>query len=422
MFKIKNLFAFCLMGVLWLNAHNAYAISKLDFFAPVADITDKIGKVKIKIEDVYNKQLEILNAKVQKVAGREGAMIFSYLRQNATAIITSAAKGQFYAADYTGSGMWDAIKGELGNYKLDYATLYTQAERYMQAREEEKVKRVAAMEKELLKMQAEKEALNKRYIARTSETQLTDAEIARLKELEIGIPKLQKEIAWEQQRNAAEDAKYQKMRQTLDGQQQKINKLVEKTSREEVVNMLGKQSAKLFDSKKDEENEELYSLAQDKLFLKKNEPENPDNMDRVRKIRQQEYFKAVKNSMETVVTTYASMEEIKERSLGCSDAATQMAQGVFGASAMRICIELQNAKVAARYMEILLAQIRMETTGDMQFWSDKYKLEDYDKDMTTFNLDDYKMKKQTLFKKVKAKAQAAAQDKINNFTSKYSGF
>ena len=422
MFKIKNLFAFCLMGVLWLNAHNAYAISKLDFFAPVADITDKIGKVKIKIEDVYNKQLEILNAKVQKVAGREGAMIFSYLRQNATSIVTSAAKGQFYAADYTGSGMWDAIKGELGNYKLDYATLYTQAERYARAREEEKVKRVAAMEKELLKMQAEKEALNKRYIARTSETQLTDAEIARLKELEVGIPKLQKEIAWEQQRNVTEDTKYQKMRQTLDGQQQKINKLVEKTSREEVVNMLGQQSAKLFDSKKNEENEELYSLAQDKLFLKKNEPENPDNMDRVRKIRQQEYFKAVKNSMETVVTTYASMEEIKERSLGCSDAATQMAQGVFGASAMRICIELQNAKVAARYMEILLAQIRMETTGDMQFWSDKYKLEDYDKDMTTFNLDDYKMKKQTLFKKVKAKAQAAAQDKINNFTNVYSGF
>lgn len=427
MLKIKNLFAFCLASVFLLNIHNAYAIAKLDFFAPVADIADKIGKVKIKIENVYNTQLEKLNAKVEKVAGREGVMIFTYLRKNSAAIATSAAKGQFFAADYTGSGLWNAIKGELGNYKLDYATLYTQADRYVQMREQEKIKRITAMEKEMLKMQAEKDALDKRFLAKNPNDPLSEAEANRLKELEEAIPKLKKAIAWEQERNSREDKKYQDMQQKLNAMQEQTNKLVAKTSEMEVVNLLGQQTLKLFgNSDKDEETEELYTMAQDKFFLKKNEPENPDNMERVRNIRKQEYFKAVKNSMETVVTTYTSLEEIKERSVKCTDAATQMAQGVFGAASMRVCVELQNAKVAARYMEILLAQIRMETTKDMQFWRDKYKLEDYDKDITTFNLDDYKMQKQTLFKKLKAKAQATIkgkiQDKITDFTNVYSGF
>ena len=425
--KIKNLFAFCLMSAFLLNTHNANAISKLDFSAPIADVNDKVGKVKMKIENVYNTQLEKLNAKIHKVTGREGSMVFNYLRKNGAAIVTSAAKGQFYAADYTGSGLLNAIKSELGNYKLDYATLYNQAERYVQSREQEKIQKIASMEKEMLKLEAEKEALNKRFIAKNPNQPLSEAEISRLKELEETIPQIQKAIAWEQERNVKEDAEYKKLQQQLSAQQNIINSLTAKTSEEEVVNLLGKQTLKLFGtSGKDEENEELYTMAQDKFFLKKNEPENPDNMERVRKIRKQEYYKALKNSMETVVTTYSSVEEIKERSVNCTDAATKMAQGIFGAMAMRVCVELQNAKVAARYMEILLAQIRLETTRDMQFWNDKYKLEDYDKDMTTFNLDDYKMQKQTLFKKLQAKAQSAikskVQDKISDFTNVYSGF
>ncbi len=427
MFRLKDLFAFCMLSALLGISHNAQAFSKLDFSAPVADIADKVGKTKEKIENVYNTQLEILNAKVEKVAGREGAMIFGYLKKNAGAIVTSAAKGQFYAGDFTGSGMWNALKGELGNLKLDYANSYRQAQLYLQAREQEKLKRKAAMEKELAKMQSEYSALNQRLTGKKAGEELSDEEKARLEELEAGIPKLQKEIAWEEEKNAAEDANYKKMQEKIKTQQKKINEMTAKTSEKEVVDMLGKQTKKLFEREgKDEENTELYTLVQDKLFLKKAEPENPENMNRVRKIRKQEYYKAVKNAMETAVTTYTSIEEIKERSLGCADAATQMAQGVFGAAAMRVCVELQNAKIAARYMEILLAQIRMETTYEMSFWRDKYKLQDYDKDMTTFNLDDYKMTKQTLFKKLKNKAQTAATNKINDtingFTNVYSGF
>lgn len=413
----KYLLAFCLMSAILLATHNVYAIAKLDFFAPVSDIADKIGKVKMKIETVYNTQLEKLNAKVEKVAGREGAMIFKYVQKNAGSIVTSAAKGQFFAADFTGSGMWNALKSELGDLKLDFAKAQRLLANYVEAREQEKLGKKKAMETELAKLQAEHQALN---IA-MKEMQDKGEEIPeniqqRFVELEKAIPELQKEVKTVMEKDVTESQVYAKMIADIEAKQQKVNALVAKTSEDYLVNILGQKSIDLFSKKADEdETKELYADGLQKFFLGEYEVVNPENAERIMRLRREEYYKAVKNAMETTITIETSMSEIAERSLACTDAATNKAQGIFGASGSRICVELQNAKVAARHMEILLAQIRLSTTKEMQSWTDKYKLDDYSRDFTKFNLDDYVLKKESLYKKAKNKAKAAINDKITNF-------
>ena len=413
----KYLSAFCLMSMMLFAFHNAYAVMKLDFFSPVSDIADKIGKVKIKIETVYNTQVEKLNAKVKKVAGREGAMIFSYVQKNAGAIVTSAAKGQFYAADYTGSGMWDALKSELGDLKLDYVKVQRQLERYVEEREREKLNKKQAMETELTKMEAEYQALNKVMKELEDKGEPIPEDVKnRFLQLEQSIPELKKEKQKVMEKDVKESKTYEKMMEDIRAKKEKVDKLVAKTSEDSLVNTLGKKTTDLFSKKaEDDETKTLYENGTQKFFLGEYEPINPENTERVMKLRKQEYYKAVKNAMETTITTHTSLGEIEERSKACTDAATNQAQGIFGASGIRICVELQNAKVAARYMEILLAQIRLATTKEMQTWRDKYKLEDYGKDITKFNLDDYVLKKDTLFRKAKNKAKSAINDKITNF-------
>ena len=413
----KYLSAFCLMSMMLFAFHNAYAVMKLDFFSPVSDIADKIGKVKIKIETVYNTQVEKLNAKVKKVAGREGAMIFSYVQKNAGAIVTSAAKGQFYAADYTGSGMWDALKSELGDLKLDYVKVQRQLERYVEEREREKLNKKQAMETELTKMEAEYQALNKVMKELEDKGEPIPEDVKnRFLQLEQSIPELKKEKQKVMEKDVKESKTYEKMMEDIRAKKEKVDKLVAKTSEDSLVNTLGKKTTDLFSKKaEDDETKTLYENGTQKFFLGEYEPINPENTERVMRLRKQEYYKAVKNAMETTITTHTSLGEIEERSKACTDAATNQAQGIFGASGIRICVELQNAKVAARYMEILLAQIRLATTKEMQTWRDKYKLEDYGKDITKFNLDDYVLKKDTLFRKAKNKAKSAINDKITNF-------
>lgn len=413
----KYLSAFCLMSMMLFAFHNAYAVMKLDFFSPVSDIADKIGKVKIKIETVYNTQVEKLNAKVKKVAGREGAMIFSYVQKNAGAIVTSAAKGQFYAADYTGSGMWDALKSELGDLKLDYVKVQRQLERYVEEREREKLNKKQAMETELTKMEAEYQALNKVMKELEDKGEPIPEDVKnRFLQLEQSIPELKKEKQKVMEKDVKESKTYEKMMEDIRAKKEKVDKLVAKTSEDSLINTLGKKTTDLFSKKaEDDETKTLYENGTQKFFLGEYEPINPENTERVMKLRKQEYYKAVKNAMETTITTHTSLAEIEERSKACTDAATNQAQGIFGASGIRICVELQNAKVAARYMEILLAQIRLATTKEMQTWRDKYKLEDYGKDITKFNLDDYVLKKDTLFRKAKNKAKSAINDKITNF-------
>jgi len=240
----------------------------------------------------------------------------------------------------------------------------------------------------------------------------------RFLELEKAIAHMRQEMEKVMQEDVTEDEQYKKMQAGITEREKKIGELTRLTSEDELVNLLGTESAKLFaEDTPDEETEAAYDNVAGRFFLRENEAENSDTIERIMKERKKEYYKAVTNSLEKMIKTYTSVDEIKERSVACTDAATGMAQGVFGAAGMRVCVELQNAKVAARYMEELLAQIRLETTSEMQSWKDKYRLEDYEKDLTKFNLDDYVLKKETLFKRVREQARYTAQKKLDSIGS-----
>ena len=118
-----------------LTATPSFATIKLEFTGPIADILNKIEKVKEKIEDVQSKILKEkekwtnkAEAFMDKTLGTEGAALFKqYVVKSGAGVVKSAAKGQFNAGDYSLSGFTDAIKSDIGNYKLDYATLAAQS-------------------------------------------------------------------------------------------------------------------------------------------------------------------------------------------------------------------------------------------------------------------------------------------------------
>lgn len=409
--------AICLMLVQASCIMPAYAITKLDFTGPVADILDKIKQEKIKYEEWYKSQLEKLNQKILKAYGAEGAELFKNITGSASSIVTSAAKGQFNAGDFTAKGFMEAMGAQLGNYKLDYANLYNQMEDYVNAQERAKLDKKTAMETELLKLSSQRSALND-LIAQNPDDPGNADRLKQMDELDKAMADLQKQIKDNDEQQVADDENIKSLENKMKSLQDQINNITAQTSQDNLMKSLQLEAAKLFGhgntAEQDEDNKELYETALSKLFLAEDEVENTQNVARIMKIRKREYYDALKNSLETVITTYGSIEEIAERSKACREASTKMANGVFGASAMRICTELQNTKIAARYMEILLALMRYETTSEMQIWTNKYKLKDYEKDVTKFNLDDYVLKKENLLKKGKKKLNQAIDDKINS--------
>ena len=412
--------ALCFAAILTLHISNAHAFVKLDFTGPVADVVDKIKQEAIKAEELYKSQLEKLNQKIMKAYGQEGADLFRHITGNTSAIITSAAKGQYNAGDFTARGFIDAISRDLANQQIDYATFYQRLEDYVSAQEQAKLDRKVAMEEELMKLASQRTALND-LIAQNPNDETTDKRKMELDELDKAIASLRTQIKENDEQQIIDDPNKKLLETQLQKYQKQIGKLQENISADNVMGKLQLEAANLFehgfghrDNAEDESNTEIYKTALSRLFLAEDEVENTETVARIMKARKREYYDALKNSLETVVTTYGSIVEISERSKACAEASTKMANGVFGASAMRICTELQNAKVAARYMEILLALIRYETTAEMQMWTNKYKLKDYEKDVTKFNLDDYVMKKESLLKKAKAKAQNALDKKINS--------
>ena len=170
------------------------------------------------------------------------------------------------------------------------------------------------------------------------------------------------------------------------------------------------------------EKQELAGLVQkdiSEFFIAEYDHVGKDNVNKVMKVRKTEYYKAFLNMYKSTITSDKKTQEISEDSVTMVDTSTQEADGLYGAMAMRIGADIQTAKTAARFTELLLAEIRFNTTQDMQTWHDKYKMYDYDKDPTTFNLDDYVLKekdyKQDFVSKQISKQKNNMLDKISNW-------
>lgn len=416
--KYKQKILILVVTFCWIVIKPVWAITKLEATGPAADVVNKIEKIKEKYEDIESKVMqekERLTKKAEslldKTVGTEGAALFkSYVKENGAGIVSSAASGQFNAGDYNLSGFSDAIKSELGNYKLDYATLVAQAEDMIESAEKAKLEKERVIDEQIAKLQSEWDAKN------ALNANLKSEELNKeLDEIAFRIAELTKQKTELSNISIVNSEEQKQMQEQLLATQEVIADYNAKISQDEMLKTLNSEAMSLFSA--DSENEEIasaYADNIDKLFLGRLEFNNSENVARVRKARQQEYLKSEKELLKVIVDTYNSIDETNDRMKKCSQAAGE-AQGLFGGNAMRVCVDIQIAKIAAQYMEMLLAQIRHETSLEIQSWSNQYKYPDYNRDYTKFNLDDYVLTKDDLKSNALDETSSVFGDGILNF-------
>ena len=147
------------------------------------------------------------------------------------------------------------------------------------------------------------------------------------------------------------------------------------------------------------------------IFVGKYEYVGSKNIARVRAKRQQEYYKALQNLMRVLVVGAVKGEEFEKKSEAYLEQTTKV-DGQLGGMAAKIGADVQNAKLAARYLELLLAEMRFNSMVEINSWNDKFK--NTKKDVTKFNLDDYIYKKKSL--------QDTVNNKLQDTISGWQGF
>lgn len=413
----KNFLAIVIVSCV-LTSSPASAITKLEATGPAADVVAKIQKVKEKIEDIQTKIMrekekwtKKANSFLDKTTGTEGAALFKkYVVEPGAGIVHSAAQGQFNAGDFSLSGYTGAIKSQLGDYKLDYATLVAQSRDMIESAEKVKREKEYKISEEIVKLQAEWDAKNRlnaelKSSAVSAELDLIAARISNLKQQQTELSN----------KVIMESDKQKEMQEHMLALQQSMADYNSKISQDELLKKLNTEALSLFTLKMEEaETDALYSENIEKLFLSKYDSGTTDNYERIRKIRKEEYFKAEKNILKVIVDSYNSIEETQNNMMKCMQASTE-AQALFGGNTMRVCVDIQIAKVAAQYMEMLVAQIHHTSSLEIQRWSDRFKLPDYSRDYTKFNLDDYVLTKDDLNFNLKNKISGAVDDTMMKF-------
>lgn len=380
---------------------NSHAIAKLDFPGPISDAINQIQKFGEGVEQKYNAVMETLNTKVRQAVGAEGAALFSVFVKKIERNVVRGVINQ----DFSVNGLF----GDVTNMKLDYATYKNLAEDYSGALQKEKMKKNQDINAEIARL----EALYK-----------VEKDPEKIDEISKQIAELQAQKQANLKQQSLRDEKiqeYQEKTRTLSSSLQDLNAA---TEHEEILKKLENRSRAMFEEEEDPEVEkqELAGLVQkdiSEFFIAEYDHVGKDNVNKVMKVRKTEYYKAFLNMYKSTITSDKKTQEISEDSVTMVDTSTQEADGLYGAMAMRIGADIQTAKTAARFTELLLAEIRFNTTQDMQTWHDKYKMYDYDKDPTTFNLDDYVLKekdyKQDFVSKQISKQKNSMLDKISNW-------
>ena len=385
----------------------------LSFMDPVMDVLKKIEKVKEKIEEKYNTYLETLDAKVQKAFKSEGISLYeSFIADKSNFIIPDFLKGQFNVSTFMKDNLLETLTGELGNMKLDYFNAKNLMDEYVKTAEKVKLDKDAAMKKELAALQSQRAAVNSLLIGNENNEELK----AKLDELDKNIALLNVQIKDNLEISVLDTPEIQKYKNKLTELQNKMDSISGKTSDLELQKMTSIAVDNLFaendNSAVGEDIKEAYKITAEKLFLKEDEIENSENIARINRIRHAEYYNAHRELMHAVINTYNSFPLLEEKINGCAEAG-KVAQGIFGESAMRICADFQNAKAAAWYMDLLLADMRFSVAAEIQTWNQIYKLKNYDRDMSRFDIDEYIMQASDLVPKGK--------NSINNVGNLVSG-
>jgi hypothetical protein len=380
-----------------LFSGKSYAITKLDFVSPTTIIPDLEEKLRQKIQQAYNNALTKLEGKVKRAGDGmvgEGSGLFHELAKKGVSAATTAGTKAMDKTLRNGleAGIdvdWSSgtisynvrfLNNKYANKALDLAKLKAEVENLKESFKAEKEAKNIEMNAQLVELQAkleaaqtdeEKEELQKQ-IAQLKADQadnLVDQEHEReVKEKESLITYLEKDLA-EVQKQADVEKQKEKLQNMADEMFSKV--LGDENNEEEA------------------ENNELYADSIGKFFLKEKEYAAGDALAEVKRNRNIAFYNALQDLAYVSTKGVYESSVISDTSVAYSDTSTE-ADGVYGAMAMRIGGDVQVAKTAARFTELLLAEILYDAASDIVSMP-QYKLNDYDKDVTKLDLDSYEL-------------------------------
>lgn len=411
MSRLYKIFIVALLSLV-VYIPRATAITKLEFTDPVCEMSKKVQKDAEENEQENAEANEKLNEKERRPENGEGTSLFKkFVSKKSTKLVLNALKGQFNVGDSGSEDLSDSSSSNNGNLKLDFDSLLTYTQDLVKSSQKAKLEKTKMIHAQLSALYSERDMLKE--ILDQSPDNAEQVE-ARLKDIEIEIANLEGQSEKILAENTMNNEKIAKNKKAMDALSKQISNLNSQKISSDLLKSLNASTAKLFANKeKDDDAEDVYATNINKLFLGKYDYEGGDGLAKVIKARQQEYYAAVKNLGREYLNTINDIEKSSDRSVNCIDALS-MADGINGQQTMQICVDLQNARVAAGYTGILIAQMRFKAISDIQSWTHMYKFRSYDASPTRFNLDNY------IFQKKKLKFNVS--DKLSSAMSNFKGF
>lgn len=386
----------------FLTCQNTYAVSKLDFFTQVENFGKSVQKEQEKWEKRYGKALYDLHDKAIKAGGAEGGALFNVLQKQMEGSIvnfTDNVKNQAVSGGKVdlGSAFSDITKN-FANAQLTAAMAQSTLDDYKKA--------VAA------ERNAKEKDIDEKLMILEAKLKIIKDDSEEKEKLAIRIADLKAEKEDLKNRAALRDEKAEQLQKKATAAAKAVSDLEQTINGQNTQKYLDKITDSLFSGKKDEKDleaqeeqqqlDDMYGSDIAEFFIGKYEYVGSQNVARVRAKRQQEYYKALQNLMRVLVVGSVKGEEFEKKSEAYLDQ-TSKVDGQLGGMAAKIGADVQNAKLAARYLELLLAEMRFNSMVEINSWNDKFK--NTKKDVTKFNLDDYIYKKNSLKDKINNKLQ-----------------
>lgn len=405
--KVKLFFCtICVCSVFCFCAPQAQALWFMD------SISNLITKVGAKIQKALNTDqnvtatiMEWLNSKIVEGSGKESLKLYDEIAEGSFNLAKDISDGKYDVGDFSAEGVLDSLISQATGYLQQQEILQKMLEDTIKAEEKKKLDKKNEMEKELAILESQREALDA--------LEATDENVAQMDELDKNIAEIRLAMKKNDEEQVIRTQKTEKIKEEMSKLGEKMEALNTQLSEKNLQNMLETESMKLFNLGEDkkaldisgEYEYETYEDVVEKLFLGEEEIPSSSAVKRIMNERKKEFYDAVINAHETVVKTSDDIERTKKRSRDCDKGTRKKADTVFGSMGLRQCVEMQNSLAAVGLLDILLATIRLEVTADFQKWDNKYRLIDYNKDMSVFNLDDYMMREEDVLTKLKSQVK-----------------
>lgn len=395
----------------FLTCSNAYAISKLDFFTQVENFGKSVQKEQEKWENRYSNSLKHLHDKAIKAGGAEGGILFNILQKQMEGMVVDFSdnvKNQAVSGGKVdlGSSFSNATRN-FANTQLAAAMAQSMLDDYKKALATERAAKEKNIDEELMILEARLKA--------------DKGDAKELEELAKRIAELKAEREDLKNQTALRDKKAEQLQKNATAAAKAVSDMEQTIAGKNTEKYLDKVTDSLFSGKKDEEDieaqeeqqqlEDMYGADITEFFIGKYEYIGSKSIARVRTKRQQEYYKALQNLMRVLVVGAVKGEEFEKKSEAYLEQTTKV-DGQLGGMAAKIGADVQNAKLAARYLELLLAEMRFTSMVEINSWNDKFK--NTKQDVTKFNLDEYIYKKKSL--------RDTVNDKLQDSISGWQGF